>query len=67
MLKKYMFGILLCAAIAVVALLTLMMSFRGQLGDKVEPIVLDRTSSPTTSATPTSEATTAEPSDAPTT
>nr|WP_237221884.1 hypothetical protein [Rothia nasimurium] len=50
MLKKYMFGILLCAAIAVVALLTLMMSFRGQLGDKVEPIVLDRTSSPTTSA-----------------
>ncbi|MBF0807481.1 hypothetical protein E4U03_02475 [Rothia nasimurium] len=63
--------ILLLAAAAIVAALALVMTFRGQLGDEVGPIVLDRTSSPsatasaspsTASATPTaaesSEATT---------
>src|SRR5699024_8774037 len=70
MLKKYMFGILLLAAVGMVAALALLMSFRGQLGDEVDPIVLDRTTSPSSSAsasaTPSPSASSESPSPEPT-
>ncbi|MDY6052000.1 MAG: hypothetical protein SPI83_06280 [Rothia sp. (in: high G+C Gram-positive bacteria)] len=52
MLKKYMFGTLLLAPVGTVAALALLISFQGQLGEETAPIVLDRTSSPSSSATP---------------
>ncbi|WP_326504194.1 hypothetical protein [Rothia nasimurium] len=71
MLKKYIFGILLLAAVGMVAALALLMSFRGQLSYEVDPIVLDRTTSPSSSASasagPSPSATSESPSPEPTT